>query len=124
MRKLNQIRQAILFACIGLMFMFGTGGFSAGSQVRQPPWGAGNLNNVAGAEAGTQAPKPLTRTRVVYDYGLSVQQPVSSLRKIEGDWEGTLDAGVAKLRLVVHIVRKDGVLSATLDSPDQGARPK
>jgi pimeloyl-ACP methyl ester carboxylesterase len=41
--------------------------------------------------------------------------------KPEGDWRGTLDAGVAKLDLILHIVRKDGTLTATLDSPDQGA---
>ena len=40
--------------------------------------------------------------------------------KPEGDWRGTLDAG-AKLDLILHIVRKDGTLTATLDSPDQGA---
>jgi pimeloyl-ACP methyl ester carboxylesterase len=39
----------------------------------------------------------------------------------QGDWEGTLDAGAAKLRLVLHVTKKDGRLSATLDSPDQGA---
>ena len=39
----------------------------------------------------------------------------------EGDWEGTLDAGATKLRLVLHLTKKDGRLSATLDSPDQGA---
>lgn len=39
----------------------------------------------------------------------------------EGDWEGTLDAGAAKLRLVLHVTKKDGPLSATLDSLDQGA---
>ena len=38
-----------------------------------------------------------------------------------GDWEGTLNAGAAKLRLVLHVAQKDGRLSATLDSPDQGA---
>ncbi len=121
MRKLNQIRRAIAFAGIGLVFGFGAGGFSAGSPARQPHWGAINLNNVPASEAGTQPPQALTRTGTDYDYGLSVQQPESSPRKIEGDWEGTLDAGGAKLRLVLHVVRKDGVLSATLDSPDQGA---
>ena len=39
----------------------------------------------------------------------------------EGDWEGTLDVGAAKLRLVLHVTKKDGRLSSTLDSPDQGA---
>ncbi|HEU4770692.1 MAG TPA: alpha/beta hydrolase, partial [Candidatus Udaeobacter sp.] len=38
-----------------------------------------------------------------------------------GDWEGTLNAGAAKLRLVLHVAQKDGRLSGTLDSPDQGA---
>jgi pimeloyl-ACP methyl ester carboxylesterase len=41
--------------------------------------------------------------------------------KPEGDWRGTLDAGVVKLDLILHVVRKDGTLSATVDSPDQGA---
>jgi pimeloyl-ACP methyl ester carboxylesterase len=41
--------------------------------------------------------------------------------KPEGDWKGTLEAGGTKLDLVLHISRKDGALSATLDSPDQGA---
>ena len=41
--------------------------------------------------------------------------------KPEGDWEGTLDAGVANLKLVIHVVKKGEQLTATLDSPDQGA---
>jgi hypothetical protein len=41
---------------------------------------------------------------------------------IAGDWSGTLKAGPAELRLVLHITAaKDGSLSATLDSVDQGA---
>lgn len=39
-----------------------------------------------------------------------------------GDWQGTLSAGGAQLRLVLHIAAaKDGSLSSTLDSVDQGA---
>ncbi|MGZ8844303.1 MAG: alpha/beta fold hydrolase, partial [Pyrinomonadaceae bacterium] len=39
-----------------------------------------------------------------------------------GTWEGTLDAGTAKLKLVLHIdAAKDGALVGRLDSPDQGA---
>jgi hypothetical protein len=46
----------------------------------------------------------------------------SQLRSIEGPWEGVLDVGAAKLRLVVKISKeKDGSLAAKLDSPDQGA---
>jgi hypothetical protein len=42
--------------------------------------------------------------------------------RIVGDWQGTLSAGGAQLRLVLHVVAaKDGDLTATLDSVDQGA---
>jgi pimeloyl-ACP methyl ester carboxylesterase len=39
----------------------------------------------------------------------------------EGDWKGTLDAGGVKLDLILHVTKKDAALSATLDSPNQGA---
>ncbi len=39
---------------------------------------------------------------------------------IVGDWQGTLKAGTAELRLVLHITKaQDGSISATLDSIDQ-----
>jgi hypothetical protein len=39
-----------------------------------------------------------------------------------GDWQGTLKAGGAQIRVVVHISRNPaGNLTATFDSPDQGA---
>ncbi|HEX5603949.1 MAG TPA: alpha/beta hydrolase [Pyrinomonadaceae bacterium] len=41
--------------------------------------------------------------------------------KPEGDWKGAIDAGGVKLDLILHVTQKDGALSATLDSPDQGA---
>src|SRR5580700_5048832 len=41
---------------------------------------------------------------------------------VAGDWQGTLHAGVADLRLVLHITKSDaGGLKATLDSVDQAA---
>lgn len=41
---------------------------------------------------------------------------------IAGDWSGTLTAGPAQLHLILHITAaKDGSLTATLDSVDQGA---
>lgn len=41
---------------------------------------------------------------------------------VAGDWAGSLNAGGAELRLVLHIkAAADGSLSATLDSIDQGA---
>ena len=41
---------------------------------------------------------------------------------VEGTWLGTLQAGGVALRIVFHISRDSvGVLTATIDSPDQGA---
>lgn len=41
---------------------------------------------------------------------------------IEGNWEGTLDVGAVKLRLVLKVTKAaDGSLTAKADSPDQGA---
>jgi len=106
MRKLNQIGRAIICACFGLMLVFAAGGL-------------GTLTKVAAPEAGVKLPPELTRIGAAH--GFSLQQRESRPRKIEGDWEGTLDAGAAKLKLILHVVRKDAILSATLDSPDQGA---
>jgi len=45
-----------------------------------------------------------------------------SAQNIAGDWHGTLKAGGAELRLVLHIAKSDnGSLTSTLDSVDQGA---
>jgi hypothetical protein len=42
--------------------------------------------------------------------------------QMAGDWQGALSAGGAQLRLALHITAgKDGSLTATLDSVDQGA---
>ena len=40
---------------------------------------------------------------------------------IDGDWLGTLDTGVGKLRLVLHIINTGDGLTATMDSLDQNA---
>jgi pimeloyl-ACP methyl ester carboxylesterase len=40
---------------------------------------------------------------------------------IDGDWLGTLDTGMGKLRLVLHITNTQDGLMATMDSLDQGA---
>ena len=37
------------------------------------------------------------------------------------DWTGTLDVGGVELRIVVHLTRTESGLTATMDSPDQGA---
>jgi uncharacterized protein len=40
---------------------------------------------------------------------------------IDGTWAGALDTGSMKLRIVFHITTTEGGLTATMDSPDQGA---
>lgn len=58
----------------------------------------------------------------VFGFGQKPTPPADSSPSVIGTWEGTLDAGAAKLRLVLHIDgAKDGALVARLDSPDQGA---
>src|SRR2546426_12587534 len=40
---------------------------------------------------------------------------------IQGNWQGALNSRVGKLRLVLKVSKAaDGVLKATMDSPDQG----
>src|SRR6476646_2091900 len=39
-----------------------------------------------------------------------------------GNWLGMLDAGAMKLRIVFHVTESNGILKATMDSPDQGAK--
>ena len=42
---------------------------------------------------------------------------------IEGIWQGTLKAGAIELRIVFKLSQgPEGILSATMDSPDQGAK--
>ena len=42
---------------------------------------------------------------------------------IAGDWQGTLRAGAAELRVILHVASDDaGGFKATLDSLDQGAK--
>lgn len=41
---------------------------------------------------------------------------------LAGSWEGTLKVGAASLRIVFNVRVADGLPSATMDSPDQGAK--
>ncbi len=45
----------------------------------------------------------------------------ASAQDMKGAWKGSLNGGSAKLPLVLNIDEKEGVYSATLDSPKQGA---
>ena len=53
---------------------------------------------------------------------LAGQAQVQSTSTLVGAWSGQLDAGLAKLTLVLHLQQIDGEVVATLDSPDQGAK--
>jgi len=53
---------------------------------------------------------------------VTAAQSNASNQSVEGAWEGTLDFGGAKLRLVLKVSKAaDGSLTAKADSPDQGA---
>jgi hypothetical protein len=48
-------------------------------------------------------------------------QATATGNSLAGNWLGTLNAGGAELRLALHIIAtKDGSLTATIDSLDQG----
>src|SRR5437868_6722840 len=52
---------------------------------------------------------------------LAVAHPARA-QSIVGDWQGTIKAGPAELRVVLHVTQNASGLAATLDSPDQAAR--
>ncbi|HUI39234.1 MAG TPA: alpha/beta fold hydrolase [Candidatus Nitrosotalea sp.] len=62
------------------------------------------------------------RTTILVIAVLLVCAATATAQDVTGNWQGTLHAGAADLRLVLHITRaEDGSLHATLDSVDQGA---
>jgi hypothetical protein len=81
----------------------------------------GKVNAGATAITGTwrQAGSSLSLdlVRVV----VRAQNRVAKPSDIDGAWEGTLDTGVATLRLVVHIATFEDGMTAKMDSPDQNA---
>ena len=54
--------------------------------------------------------------------GLACSFNAAAQQDLSGSWLGTLDAGTVKLRVVFNLSTKDGVLKATMDSPDQGVK--
>lgn len=60
-------------------------------------------------------------TGVVTINVINAVRSAAALATLQGDWEGTLDAGPEKLRLVFKIFSTNGVYHATMDSVDQGA---
>src|SRR5215471_1627494 len=60
--------------------------------------------------------------RILILFTLTMAATLAHAQDIAGDWQGTLDAGMGQLRLVLHITKApDNSLKATLDSIDQGA---
>lgn len=51
-----------------------------------------------------------------------LQPGAQQAHPLEGAWTGILSPGGMNLRIVFHIVQKNGKLSATMDSPDQGVK--
>ena len=77
-------------------------------------------NEVNGTWTQTEPEQPPTQ---VHFKRAAAQASASSAAQtsVVGDWAGTLTAGPAQLRLVLHIIAaKDSTLTGTLDSIDQG----
>jgi hypothetical protein len=90
----------------------------------------GTLNKEANEVSGTliqveppQDPIQITFKHDAAQSAAAAAVPAATTQPaIAGDWAGTLIAGPAQLRLVLHITAaKDGSLSGTFDSVDQGA---
>jgi fermentation-respiration switch protein FrsA (DUF1100 family) len=72
------------------------------------------LSMAASAACAQDAP-------ITADHKLSKPAKPSQASDIDGSWIGSLDTGAMKLRIVIHIVNTEDGLTATMDSPDQGA---
>ena len=53
---------------------------------------------------------------------LTGRAQVQSTSALLGTWSGKLNVGTASLTLVLHLEQADGIVTITLDSPDQGAK--
>jgi hypothetical protein len=84
----------------------------------------GKLNSDGTEMAGTFTqiePQAQPPANVLFKHSAVQAAPAGTQPAVAGDWAGTLTAGSAQLRLVLHITAaKDGSLTATLDSVDQG----
>jgi len=83
----------------------------------------GKVNSDGTAITGTWSqgnPLPLDFKRATTP--LKTEHKPAKPSDIDGDWLGTLDTGMAKLRIVFHITNTEDGLMATLDSLDQGAK--
>ena len=63
----------------------------------------------------------LTMTLFVF-LGLVGKAQVQPTTSLVGTWSGKLNVGALSLSLVLHLEQADGYVTATIDSPDQGAK--
>jgi fermentation-respiration switch protein FrsA (DUF1100 family) len=84
----------------------------------------GEVNKEATEIKGTftqGTPHPLDLARLP-KAGAKTERKPAKPSDIDGTWAGTLDTGSIKLRIVFHILNTEDGLTATMDSPDQGAK--
>ncbi|HZU28877.1 MAG TPA: alpha/beta fold hydrolase [Bryobacteraceae bacterium] len=82
----------------------------------------GTVNADASAITGTWTQKqtfPLEFRRP--PAGFKEMHKPAKPSEIDGAWMGTLDMKLIKLRVIFHLINTEDGLTATLDSPDQGA---
>src|ERR1700757_4128798 len=88
---------------------------------------AGTLNNEANEVSGTwtQIDPPQDPIQITFKHNPAQSAPTAPAAAppaIAGDWSGALSVGPGQLRLILHLTAaRDGRLTATLDSIDQGA---
>jgi len=70
---------------------------------------------------GLSFPLVLTRTEAA-PVPVTIKIEPTGPNDITGDWNGKLKVGGMQLRLVFHVSKAENAYSATMDSPDQGAK--
>lgn len=71
-------------------------------------------------QAGASYDFSLSRTGDAPADGGAAAVATESAARVVGSWHGTLSTGAGPLRLTFHLRHENGVLTGTLDSPDQG----
>ena len=67
--------------------------------------------------------KNIVYSSLIASFLLAIAAPAASAADFVGNWKGTLAAGPAKLRIHFKITKQaDGMLTAKMDSVDQGAK--
>lgn len=79
---------------------------------------AGDAKTISGTwSQGKDLPLEFKRTTAA----VKTEHKAAKPSDIDGTWMGSLDTGGVKLRVVFHILNTEDGLTATMDTPDQGA---